>query len=54
VLELHMTDAGREALTTARERVEPVERRVLDALSADEQAALATLLGKWIDAFEAS
>lgn len=53
VLELHLTDAGREALSAARERVEPLERRVLAALSADEQTALATLLGRWIDALEA-
>jgi DNA-binding MarR family transcriptional regulator len=52
VLELHMTDAGREALSTARERVEPLERRVLAALSADEQSTLGALLGRWIDALE--
>jgi DNA-binding MarR family transcriptional regulator len=53
VLELHMTEAGREALSLARERVEPVERRVLDALSTDEQSALSALLGRWIDALGA-
>ena len=52
VLELHMTDAGREALTAARQHVDPVERRVLDAFSAEERQALAALLTRWLEALE--
>lgn len=52
VLELHMTDAGREALGTARERVEPVERRLVAAFSPDELDTLHGLLTRWIAALE--
>src|SRR5690348_13421582 len=38
VLELHMSDAGREALHAARERIEPMEARVFGAFSAREIA----------------
>jgi len=53
VLELHITAAGREALEEGRQRVEPVERRVVDAFSATELDVLATLLTRWIEAIEA-
>jgi DNA-binding MarR family transcriptional regulator len=52
VLELHMSDAGREALAAARDHVEPVERSVHDAFSADERDQLGALLGRWIDALD--
>ena len=53
VLELHITAAGREALEEGRQRVEPVERRVVDAFSAEELDVLAALLTRWIDVIEA-
>lgn len=53
VLEVHTTDAGREVLAAARDRVDPVERRLLDAFSAGERVALGALLARWIDALEA-
>lgn len=34
VLELHVTDPGREALDEGQQRVEPVKRRVIDSFSA--------------------
>jgi DNA-binding MarR family transcriptional regulator len=52
VLELHITDAGREALDAARHCVEPVERRVKDAFSPAELEALGALLTRWIDALD--
>jgi DNA-binding MarR family transcriptional regulator len=53
VLELHMTDVGREALHAARERVAPVERRVIDAFSAKDLEALRALLSRFIHAVNA-
>lgn len=53
VLEVHMTDAGREALSAARERVEPVERRMVAAFSREELELLNALLTRWIAAAEA-
>lgn len=50
VLELHITDVGREALHAARERVDPVERRVIDAFSSRDLAALRALLSRFIQA----
>jgi DNA-binding MarR family transcriptional regulator len=52
VLELHMTEVGREALQAARERVDPIEQRVLDAFSPKDLAALRGLLSRFIAAFE--
>jgi DNA-binding MarR family transcriptional regulator len=52
VLELHLTDVGREALEAARERVDPLEQRVLDAFSAKDLAAFRELLSRFVDAFE--
>jgi DNA-binding MarR family transcriptional regulator len=54
VLELHMTDVGCEALDAGRERVDPIERRVLQAFSAKDLAALRGLLARFADAFDAS
>lgn len=53
VLELHMTDAGREALVAGRARIAPIERRVAEAFSADEWQTLGALLGRWIEALDA-
>lgn len=53
VLELHITDAGREALHAGRERVDPVEHRLADAFSATEEEAFRTLLSRFIIAFDA-
>jgi DNA-binding MarR family transcriptional regulator len=52
VLELHMTEVGREALHAARDRVDPIEQRVLGAFSAKETAAFRGLLSRFIEAFE--
>lgn len=52
VLELHMTDVGREALAAARQRVDPMEQRVLDAFSAKELMVFRELLSRFVDAFE--
>jgi DNA-binding MarR family transcriptional regulator len=54
VLELRMTDAGQEALATARRLAEPVERRVLGSFSADELEILGALLTRWAQAFDAA
>ncbi len=47
VLEIYLTDVGAEVLVAARERVQPIEQRVTDALSAKELAGLAALLGRY-------
>lgn len=52
VLELHMTDVGREALREARERVDPIEQRVFAEFSAKDLAAFREFLSRFIDAFE--
>jgi DNA-binding MarR family transcriptional regulator len=52
VLELHITEVGREALHAARERVDPIEQRVYAAFSAKETAAFRALLSRFIEAFE--
>ena len=54
VLELHMTDVGREALREARKRVDPIEQRVFGAFSAKDLAAFRELLSRFIAAFEKS
>jgi DNA-binding MarR family transcriptional regulator len=54
VLELHMTDVGREALREARDRVGPIEQGVFEAFSAKELAAFREYLSRFIDAFEKS
>jgi DNA-binding MarR family transcriptional regulator len=50
VLELRITAAGREALHAGRERVAPVEARIVDAFSPSELRTLRKLLGRWSDA----
>jgi DNA-binding MarR family transcriptional regulator len=52
VLELHMTDVGREALREAHEQVDPIEQRVFGAFSAKDLAAFREFLSRFIDAFE--
>lgn len=52
VLELHMSDAGREALHTARERIVPMEERVFDAFSAKELGVFREYLIRFAEAFE--
>jgi DNA-binding MarR family transcriptional regulator len=52
VLELHMTDVGREALEAARQRVEPIEQRVFAAFSPRELAVFRELLLRFTEAFE--
>jgi DNA-binding MarR family transcriptional regulator len=52
VLELHMTEVGREALHSGRERVDPIERRVFGAFSPKDMAAFREFLSRFIEAFE--
>jgi DNA-binding MarR family transcriptional regulator len=52
VLELHMTEVGREALRSARERVEPIEQRVFGAFSPKDLVAFRKFLARFIEAFE--
>lgn len=52
VLELHITDVGREALQAARQRVDPIEQRVFDIFSGKDIAAFRGFLSRFIDAFE--
>jgi DNA-binding MarR family transcriptional regulator len=54
VLELHMTDVGREALREARERVDPIEQRVFSEFSTRDLAAFREYLSRFIEAFEKS
>jgi DNA-binding MarR family transcriptional regulator len=54
VLELHMTEVGREALHAGRERVDPIERRVFGAFSPKDEVAFRAFLSRFIEAFEAA
>ncbi|HWX05588.1 MAG TPA: MarR family transcriptional regulator [Bradyrhizobium sp.] len=54
VLELHMTEVGREALHAARDRVDPIERRVFGAFSPKELIAFREFLSRFIEAFGGS
>jgi DNA-binding MarR family transcriptional regulator len=53
VLELRLTDPGREALHSARQRVEPIEGRIRAALSPREEQTLRALLDRFTRAIEA-
>jgi DNA-binding MarR family transcriptional regulator len=53
VLELRITEVGQEALHSARERVDPIERRVFGGFSAKDMAAFREFLSRFIEAFEA-
>jgi DNA-binding MarR family transcriptional regulator len=48
VLELHLTDVGREALSAARRLVEPIEQRLDEALPPADAAVLTELLTRVI------
>ncbi len=52
VLELHITEVGREALYAARERVDPIERRVFGVFSQKDTAVFREFLSRFIEAFE--
>lgn len=52
VLELHLTDVGREALHAARQLAEPVEQRLHNALPPRDVKVLTELLTRVIDASE--
>lgn len=52
VMEIRLTDVGREALSAGRRQVQPLERRLLDAFSADELATLRALLTRVVDAID--
>lgn len=49
VLELHLTDVGREALLAGRQAAEPVEERILQAFTAAELGTFRELLTRCID-----
>jgi DNA-binding MarR family transcriptional regulator len=50
VLEIHLTSVGREALSAARKRAEPIEQRIAKALSSQEIQTLRVLLLRCIEA----
>jgi DNA-binding MarR family transcriptional regulator len=52
VLELHMTNVGREALQAARERIDPIEQGVFGVFSERDLAVFRELLSRFIDAFD--
>jgi DNA-binding MarR family transcriptional regulator len=52
VLEIHLTSVGREALSAARKRAEPIEQRITKALSKREIGTLRALLRRCIEAVE--
>src|SRR6266852_9854565 len=54
VLELHLTDVGREALHTGHERVDPIERRVYGAFSPKDLGTFREFLSRFIEAFGGS
>ena len=50
VLEIHLTSVGREALSAAHTRAEPIEERIAKALSREERETLRALLRRCIEA----
>jgi DNA-binding MarR family transcriptional regulator len=54
VLELRITDAGREALHAGRREIEPLERRVTDSFSSTELETLSALLNRLIAVVEST
>jgi DNA-binding MarR family transcriptional regulator len=52
VLEIHLTSVGREALSAASKRAEPIEQRIINALSKSEVEALRELLWRCIEAVQ--
>lgn len=53
VLETHLTESGRVAVTTADEAAIRIEARIRDALSPTERATLRELLDRCVEAIEA-
>ncbi len=52
VLEIRLPRVGREALAAAHERAEPIEQRIIEALSDGEISALRALLRRCIEAVD--
>jgi DNA-binding MarR family transcriptional regulator len=52
VLELNLTNVGREVLRNAQARVDPLERRVFSAFSSVETKSFRGFLVRFIEAFE--
>jgi DNA-binding MarR family transcriptional regulator len=52
VVEIRLTDVGREALSAGRRQAQPIERRVLGAFSEQELATLRALLTRMVQAIE--
>jgi DNA-binding MarR family transcriptional regulator len=52
VLEIHLTSVGREALSAARLRAEPIEQRITKSLSKKEIETLRALLQRCVEAVE--
>lgn len=52
VLEVRLTDVGRQALDAARRRAEPVEQRIAHEFSAEELISLRSMLVRFIEAVE--
>jgi DNA-binding MarR family transcriptional regulator len=50
VLEIHLTSVGREAMSAARKHAEPIEQRIVKALSKEEAETLTALLQRCIEA----
>jgi DNA-binding MarR family transcriptional regulator len=50
VLEIRLTSVGREALSAARKRAEPIEQRIAKALSRSEVETLRALLRRCVEA----
>jgi DNA-binding MarR family transcriptional regulator len=53
VLELHMTDVGREALHAGRAQVAPVEESIFAAFSKQELEAFRGFLSRFVSAIDA-
>jgi DNA-binding MarR family transcriptional regulator len=53
VLELHMTEVGREALHAGRAQVAPVENRIIAAFSKQELEAFRGFLSRFVSAIDA-
>jgi DNA-binding MarR family transcriptional regulator len=54
VVEIRLTDVGREALSAGRRKVKPLERRLLDAFSEGELTTLRSLLARVAGAIDGS
>lgn len=52
VLEIHLTDVGRESLGLGRKKVLPVEKRIFDAFSKKELNVFAELLARFSSVLE--